>query len=67
MLTKVPEQGFYRYKTSPQMLGKWIITGSIRVQRILSDEEVEKICAAAGYRALPRKTPFNAAEYGLKL
>ena len=56
---------FYRYKTSPQMLGKWIITGSIRVLRVLSDEEVEKICAAAGYRALPRKTPFNAAEYGL--
>ena len=25
MLTRVPEQGFYRYKTSPQMLGKWII------------------------------------------
>ena len=67
MLTRVPEHGFYRYKTSPQMLGKWIITGSIRVLRVLSDEEVEKICAAAGYRALPRKTPFNAAEYGLKL
>ena len=67
MLTKVPKDGFYRYKTSPQMLGKWIITGSIRVQRSLSDEEVEKICAAAGYRALPRKTPFNATEYGLKL
>jgi hypothetical protein len=49
------------------MLGKWIITGSIRVLRVLSDEEVEKICAAAGYQALPRKTPFNAAEYGLKL
>ena len=67
MLTKVPKDGFYRYKTSPQMLGKWIITGSIRVQRSLSDEEVEKICAAAGYQALPRKTPFNAAEFGLKL
>lgn len=65
MLTKVPRQGFYRYKTSPQMLGKWIIAGSIRVLRVLSDEEVEKICAAAGYHALPRRTPFNAAAYGL--
>ena len=43
MLTKVPKDGFYRYKTSPQMLGKWIITGSIRVQRSLSDEEVERL------------------------
>ena len=34
---------------------------------VLSDAEVEKICDAAGYQALPRKTPFNAAEYGLKL
>ena len=65
MLTRVPKQGFYRYKTSPQMLGKWIIAGSIRVLRVLSDEEVEKICAAAGYQALPRRTPFNAAAYGL--
>ena len=65
MLTRVPEQGFYRYKTSPQMLGRWIITGSIRVLRVLSDEEVEKICAAAGYQALPRKTPFSATDYGL--
>ena len=67
MLTRVPEQGFYRYKTSPQMLGKWIIAGCIRIKRVLSDDEVEKICAAAGYKALPRKTPFSAAEYGLKL
>ena len=65
MLTRVPNQGFYRYKTSPQMLGKWIIAGSIRVLRVLSDEEVEKICTAAGYQALPRRTPFNAAAYGL--
>lgn len=67
MLTKVPKDGFYRYKTSPQMLGKWIITGSIRVLCVLSDEEVEKICAAAGYKALPRRSPFNATEYGLKM
>ena len=65
MLTRVPKQGFYRYKTSPQMLGKWIIAGSIRVLRVLSDEEVERICRAAGYRALPRRTPFNADAYGL--
>ena len=66
MLARVPEHGFYRYRTSPQMLGRWIITGSIRVLRVLSDEEAEKICASAGYRALPRKTPFNAAEYGFR-
>ena len=34
---------------------------------VLSDEEVEKICIAAGYQALPRRTPFNATAYGMKL
>ena len=66
ILARVPEQGFYRYKTSPQMLGRWIIAGSIRVLRVLSDEEVEKICKAAGYRAIPRKTAINLAEYGFE-
>ena len=65
MLTEIPVDGFYRYKTSPQMLGKWIIAGSIRVLRVLSDEEVSKICADAGYKALSRRTPFSAADYGL--
>lgn len=56
MLTHIPEDGFYRYKTSPMMLGKWIIAGSMKVNRILHDEEVAQICEAAGYEALPRKT-----------
>ena len=65
MLTEIPVDGYYRYKTSPQMLGKWIIAGSIKVNRILSDAEVERICRAAGYTPLPRKHPFSAAQYGL--
>ena len=56
MLTRIPEDGFYRYKTSPMMLGKWIIAGSMKVNRILPDDEVAQICKAAGYEALPRKT-----------
>ena len=56
MLTRIPEDGFYRYKTSPMMLVKWIIAGSMKVNRILPDDEVAQICKAAGYEALPRKT-----------
>ena len=65
MLFMIPVDGFYRYKTSPQMLGKWIIAGSMKVLRILSDEEVEAICRASGYDALPRKHPFPSAVFGL--
>ena len=65
MLTEIPVSGFYRYKTSPQMLGKWIIAGSLKVRRILSDAEVAVLCREAGYEPLPRKHPFYPAEYGL--
>lgn len=63
MLKYIPRNGFYRYKTSPRMLGKWIIAGSIKVKRVLTDEEVATICSLAGYKSLPRKNtcPLNFA------
>lgn len=61
---QVPENGFYRYKTNPNMTGNWLIGGSMRVNRILSDEEVESINAAAGTADLVREKPFNAKKYG---
>lgn len=42
-LRYVPKNGFYRYKTNPNMFGVWIIAGNIKVNRILSDEEVVEI------------------------
>ena len=65
MLTEIPVDGFYRYKTSPQMLSKWIIAGSMKVLRVLPDEEVEAICRASGYDPLPRKSPFIPVVFGL--
>ena len=65
MLAQVPVDGFYRYKTSPQMLGKWIIAGGMKVLRVLPDEEVAEICRASGYDPLPRKNPFSPAVFGL--
>ena len=66
MLTRIPENGYYRYKTSPMMLGKWIIAGSMKVNRVLSDEEVAAVCRSKGYEALPRKHAFMPASYGIK-
>ena len=65
MLTEIPVNGFYRYKTSPQMLGKWIIAGGMKVLRVLPDEEVAAICKASGYVPLPRKHAFSPAVFGL--
>lgn len=53
-LTHIPVNGYYRYKTSPKMYGNWIIAGSIKVNRIISDEEVRDICRQHGKEPLPR-------------
>ena len=53
-LDKIPVNGYYRYKTNPQMYGEWIIAGEMRVVRILDDNEVEKLCREAGLSSLPR-------------
>ena len=61
---RIPTDGLYRYKTNPNMTGNWIITGSMRVNRILSDAEVERINSEHGVADLPRKQPFDAKKYG---
>lgn len=61
---QLPEDGYYRYKTNPNMTGNWLISGSMKVNRILSDEEVRAINAEAGVADLPRQQPFDAAKYG---
>ena len=52
-LRYVPD-GYYRYKTTAQMRGSWVICGEMRVTRILSDEEVERLCKKVGLEPLAR-------------
>jgi hypothetical protein len=56
---QVPLEGYYRYKTNPNMTGEWLIGGNMRVNRILSDEEVEAANKAAGVSDLPRLSKLN--------
>ena len=53
-LKHVPTNGFYRYKTSPQMYGRWIIAGKMKIVRILTDREVCDICSRYGLTPLQR-------------
>ena len=43
-LKEIPKDGYYRYKTSPMMFEDWIIAGAIKVLRILTNEEIDRIC-----------------------
>jgi hypothetical protein len=61
---QIPKGGHYRYKTNPNMTGNWLIGGSMKVNRVLTDKEVEKINRAAGLSDLPRAQPFNKKTYG---
>ena len=54
-LKHIPEDGYYRFKTNPTMLGTWIITGRIKILRILTDEEVAEICRRNGYEPMGRE------------
>lgn len=63
---QIPEDGFYRYKTNSNMTGTWLIGGSMKVNRVLSDAEVKRINKAAGVEDLPRKTPLDLKAYGFK-
>ena len=54
-LKEIPVDGFYRFKTNSNMTGEWIITGSMKIKRVLSDEETAGIVRKAGYEPLPRK------------
>ena len=66
-LDYVPVNGFYRYKTSPTMTGEWIIAGKMRINRIMSDDEVEFLCLEAGYEPLGRLEKINLREYGFAI
>lgn len=64
-LDYIPINGFYRYKTSPSMLGTWIISGKIKVLRVLNDEEVKNILIEKGYSPMPREGgPIDLSSYG---
>lgn len=48
-LPYLPEDGYYIYRTNPNPeTDPWIITGAMKVNRILSDKEVDKIVISSG-------------------
>ena len=48
-LPRIPKDGFYKYRTNPNpQTDPWIITGSMKVRRILSKAEVDDLVRQAG-------------------
>lgn len=64
-LTFIPYNGFYKYKTNPNMLGEWILAGSIKVKRVLTDVEVNNVLLGHNIKPMQRLGgELNLAEYG---
>lgn len=70
-LPKLPTDGYYRYRTNPNPdTVPWVITGAMKVNRILTDAETDAICREAGVEPMKRQGgPMDEArlsELGLK-
>lgn len=74
-LPRIPKDGFYQYRTNPDPnTVPWLITGAMKINRILSDAEVRDILAEKGIEAPKRQggdktleeLGINNARYSLK-
>lgn len=70
-LPKLPADGYYRYRTNPNPdTVPWVITGAMKVNRILTDAETDAICREAGVEPMQRQGgPMDAerlSQLGLK-
>ena len=55
-LPRLPENGYYRYRTNPKPdTVPWVITGAMKVNRLLSDAEVNSILEKNGVEPVHRQ------------
>ena len=60
-----PILGFYKYKTNPNMRGEWILAGEIKINKVLTDKEVEQILIDNNVTPMPRYNgELKIEEYG---
>jgi len=66
-LPRIPENGYYRYRTNPNPdTVPWVITGAMKVTKILTDDDVARICREHGVEPMQRQGgPIDLAKFGL--
>ena len=66
-LPKLPTHGYYKYRTNPNPdTVPWVITGQMKVNRLLSDDEVNEILKSKGIEPIHRQGGDKTlAELGL--
>jgi Mn-dependent DtxR family transcriptional regulator len=61
---QVPLGGSYKYKTNSNMTGSWVISGEMKVNKVLTQSEVDQLNKAENAKDLPRRESFNFETYG---
>ncbi|MEG2138262.1 MAG: hypothetical protein RRY64_06310, partial [Oscillospiraceae bacterium] len=66
-LPKVPTDGYYRYRTNPNPdTVPWVISGAMKVNKILTDKETDAICRKNGAEPMARQGgTLNLEKLGL--
>lgn len=54
IVDRVPLNGFYFFQTNSKAVCRWLIGGTMKINRVLSDSEVARINSAVGLMDLPR-------------
>ncbi len=63
----MPINGMYRYKTNPNMTGTWIISGSMKINRVLTEQEVNDMLTDKGIEPMPWNSgKLDLSSMGLK-
>ncbi len=63
-LPRIPEDGYYEYRTNPNpATDPWIITGAMKVKRVLTRAEVDELVRAAGRE--PQKVEDSKASFSV--
>ena len=66
-IKEMPVDGMYRYKTNPNMTGEWIISGSMKINRVLTEDEVNALVQEAGLEPMPWEGgPSDSRRYGVE-
>ena len=51
-------EGYYKFRTKSKQKDPWLISSEIKINRILSQDEVKAICRAKGIVAQPHETDY---------
>lgn len=52
-IREMPVDGSYRFKTNPNMTGQWVISGAMKVNRVMSQQEVDAVLKKSGVKPMP--------------